>query len=129
MANLTVKILSIEKKLIEKVLIKVYFENEFVGLEVFTDEKKFLRYVERYEYIDGKRNYIIQDTDKFKLLVSRVFFKKVLEYFKGVAKVKFQLIMKHQEILLRAEPDTITEAIPPPAIAPEVNLAAYFMSL
>ena len=30
----------------EKVLIKVYFENEFVGLEVFTDEKKFLRYVE-----------------------------------------------------------------------------------
>ena len=35
----------------EKVLIKVYFENEFVGLEVFTDEKKFLRYVERHEYL------------------------------------------------------------------------------
>ena len=32
--------------MMEKVLIKVYFENEFVGLEVFTDEKKFLRYVE-----------------------------------------------------------------------------------
>ena len=75
--------------MIEKVLIKVYFENEFVGLEVFTDEKKFLRYVKQYEYIDGKRNYIIQDTDKFTLLGSKVFFKKVLEYFKGVAKVKF----------------------------------------
>ena len=70
--------------MIEKVLIKVYFENEFVGLEVFTDEKKFLRYVEQYEYIDGKRNYIIQDTDKFTLLGNKVFFKKVLEYFKGV---------------------------------------------
>ena len=32
--------------MMQKVLIKVYFENEFVGLEVFTDEKKFLRYVE-----------------------------------------------------------------------------------
>ena len=75
--------------MMEKVLIKVYFENEFVGLEVFTDEKKILRYVEQYEYIDGKRNYIIQDTDKFTLLGNKVFFKKVLEYFKGVAKVKF----------------------------------------
>ena len=45
--------------MMEKVLIKVYFENEFVGLEVFTDEKKFLRYVKQYEYTDGKRNYII----------------------------------------------------------------------
>ena len=44
--------------MIEKVLIKVYFENEFVGLEVFT-KKKFLRYVKQYEYTDGKRNYII----------------------------------------------------------------------
>ena len=75
--------------MMEKVLIKVYFKNEFVGLEVFTDEKKFLRYVERHEYIDGKRNYIMQDVDCFKLLGSKVLFKKVLEYFKGIAKVKF----------------------------------------
>ena len=50
----------------QKVLIKVYFENEFVGLDVFTDEKKFLRYVEQYEYIDGKRNYIMEDVDGLK---------------------------------------------------------------
>ena len=75
--------------MVEKVLIKVYFESEFVGLEVFIKEKKFLRYVERHEYIDGKRNYIMEDVDCFKLLGSKVFFKKVLEYFKGVAKVKF----------------------------------------
>ena len=31
--------------------------------------------------------------------------------------------------MVKTEPETITEAIPPPAIAPEVNLAAYFMSL
>ena len=78
--------------MMEKVLIKVYFENEFVGLEVFTDEKKFLRYVERHDYINGKRNYIMEDVDVFKLLGSKVFFKKVLEYFKGVAKVKFMSV-------------------------------------
>ena len=33
-----------------------------------------------------------------------------------------------RDIIVRTEPKTITEAIPPPAIAPEVNLAAYFMS-
>ena len=73
----------------EKVLIKVYFEGEFVGLDVNTDSKKFLRYVERHEYIDIKRNYIMIYTDGIKLLGSAVFFKKVLEYFKVAAKVKF----------------------------------------
>ena len=34
-----------------------------------------------------------------------------------------------RDMIVRTEPDIITEAIPPPAIAPEVNLAAYFMSL
>ena len=67
--------------MMEKVLIKVYFENEFVDLEVFTDEKKILRYVEQYEYIDGKRNYIMQDVDCFKLLRSKVFFKKSIRIF------------------------------------------------
>ena len=65
----------------QNVSIKVYFENEFVGLEVFTDEKKFLRYVQRHEYIDGNRNYIMQDVDCFKLLGSKVFFKKSIRIF------------------------------------------------
>ena len=72
----------------QKVLIKVYFYNEFVGLHVLTDEKKILRYVEDHEYLNGK-NYILADTDSLKLLGDKYFFKKVLEYFNAAVKVNF----------------------------------------
>ena len=82
--------------MIAKVLIKVlldYGENT-LALHVFIKDKKILSYVEDLKYLEGENN-ISEDSQGIQLIGSKALFKRVLEYFKGNAKVK--LITKPPE--------------------------------
>ena len=53
----------------------------------------------------------MEDVDGFKLLGSKVFFKKVLEYFKGVAKVKFIYVPSKRKSFLKRWKNILTTQV------------------
>ena len=79
----------------KKITIKVYFDREYIGLEVNDDSEEFLRYVKDHKYAGNYENSILICKDGLKLIGKADFYKKVLRYYNGKAIIKHKTNSSH----------------------------------
>ena len=60
----------------KEITIKVYFDREYIGMDVNDDSEEFLRYVENHKFAGNYENNILKCKDGLKSIGKAEFYKK-----------------------------------------------------